>query len=294
MSRSEWKETEHDGGIVVCGDCFKPLWNPGYHLWGVRDADGKREKVCVDEPIGAYLYQGRRLALALVAVMLMIAPLSAQTVTPCAAPQQTCKLTPPSTFQYAKAQPPFNAPVMFGGIVTVSGAPYWMWRKAGEPPTPCTAKTHANSPGGNEPGCAAKIGDVLYITQQFTVKAAREATLSVAIEPPRVQLSIAPECSSKDERFTVPRYACLRIPAALLVNARTIEVVRYPEYRSTGAWPDRYVTDSGGGITIPYRVDGAPLGTRSVALYAINAEGRYSQILPETRLLDLPVWTGGN
>jgi hypothetical protein len=54
---SGWRaETDHPGGVVICGDCDKPLHHPGYHLWGPRDNNGRREKVCVDEPIFARAY----------------------------------------------------------------------------------------------------------------------------------------------------------------------------------------------------------------------------------------------
>jgi hypothetical protein len=227
--------------------------------------------------IAAYLCAKRFGAAALMALSVT---LSAQTVAPCTAPEKNCRLTPPSTFQYVKARPPFNAPVMFGGIVTVSGAPYWSWRKAGEPPTPCTAKTHAVSPGGSEPGCFAKIGDVLYVGQQFTVKATREATLS-AIEPPRVQLSIAPDCSSLTERFTVPTVACLRISST--VGIVKLEIAHYPAHSSRFFGVTAFRPAADGSISVPYRVYGEALGTRRVAVYAINEVGSYSQILPETR-----------
>ena len=44
-------ETEHPSGVVICGDCNNPLHDPGYHMWGERDANGKRAKVCIDEPV---------------------------------------------------------------------------------------------------------------------------------------------------------------------------------------------------------------------------------------------------
>jgi hypothetical protein len=45
-------ETDHSGGVVICGDCFNPLYDRGYHLFGARDANGRRERACIDEPVG--------------------------------------------------------------------------------------------------------------------------------------------------------------------------------------------------------------------------------------------------
>jgi len=293
VSYSGWKwsrETEHEGGVVVCGDCFNPLYDPGYHAWGKRGADGKREKACIDEPVGAFLFPAQRALLAAL-VLFAAVTLSAQTIIRCGATsERLCKLTQPATYQDKKAQPPFNAPVMSGGRVTVSGMPYWLWLKAGEPPTPCTAKTHAVSPGGVEPRCSAKIGDPFYITQQFTVTAARAATLSAAAIGPRVQLSIAPSCRSLTEDFTVPRYACLRISES--AGVVKFEVAHFPAYRGRFEWKSWYPVATDGSITIPYHVDGGTLGARRVAIYAVDSEGTYTQVLPETRLLDLPIWTG--
>lgn len=230
---------------------------------------------------------------ALVGAIAIVVSLSsfAQTVTICtASSDRLCKLTPPATYQMATVPPPFNAPVKFGEVVKVSGAPYWLWRKAGEPPTPCTAKTHSVSPGGHEPGCDAKIGDPFYVTQQFTVKPARSLAFAAASVAPRVSLSLAPQCSSLTEPFIVPRFACLRIDSP--GDVVRFEVIQYPAYELSTRWVEAFPVSVDGSVTIPYRVLGEALGTRRVAIWGIDRNEQKTLLLADTRLLDLPIWTG--
>lgn len=75
--------------------------------------------------------------------------------------------TPPPMFQMTWSVTPFTAPVKYGYIQPEWQ--YWVWLKAGEPPTPCTAKERAAySPYDKHP-CDVKIGEPLYMTQQFEI-----------------------------------------------------------------------------------------------------------------------------
>lgn len=86
-------------------------------------------------------------------------PLLAQTFEPCVGSLANC--SPPATFTYVNAPPPFNAPVRFGREFRKGGVRVWSWIKAGEPSRPCTAQEIAQGEGYKR-ACNAKIGEELY------------------------------------------------------------------------------------------------------------------------------------
>lgn len=76
--------------------------------------------------------------------------------------------TPPATFTLTRAKTPYNGKVRFGREIKMAGNPMWEWIKVAEPPTPCTnAQIAADKV--DKVACAAKIGDVLYVTPRFQV-----------------------------------------------------------------------------------------------------------------------------
>lgn len=79
------------------------------------------------------------------------------------------KCLPPATFRNTCAQPPFDAPVRFGGEVRLAGpngVVYWQWMKAGDASRPCTP-AQAGDRSSYQFACAAKLGEPLYVTRRF-------------------------------------------------------------------------------------------------------------------------------
>jgi hypothetical protein len=98
-------------------------------------------------------------------MMLSMASVSSavQKVEPC----KRVPCVPPATFTYKATRPPVNTILVRYGGETKFPPKYWLWIKAGEPATPCTAAQKAAQSTAAE--CAAKIGDPLFITMPFTL-----------------------------------------------------------------------------------------------------------------------------
>ncbi len=73
---------------------------------------------------------------------------------------------PPATYQLPRSEPPFDAPVRYGGEIKIGNHIHWLWLKAAEPSRPCTAAEIAQGQEYKR-ACAAKIGDVLYTLRRW-------------------------------------------------------------------------------------------------------------------------------
>jgi hypothetical protein len=84
----------------------------------------------------------------------------AQRVTVCD-PRSNCRPFP--TWISPTSPVPFNAPLQFHEERRIGNSIAWVWRKAGEPPRPCTNAEANNGPAYRK-ACAAQIGEPFIVT----------------------------------------------------------------------------------------------------------------------------------
>lgn len=244
-------------------------------------------------------------ALALAVVLLaVVLPIAAASVEICAEPQKGRPIPPPcippATYTAPGAKPPFDALTRLGRSGRAGGQPTFTWIKAGPSSRPCTTAEAANGPAYKF-GCAAKIGDELYVLPQF-----RELTPvqfmaeSAAVGTPipairRVDdLDVFAEISG--ERFCRAgstaaacvgkrRFYFVAIQNAdqMRANGERLDADRFPAFRGTGYWPKWNAVNSwmvcpvpDDAVSVRFAVNGGRLLTPVVRirdLQAISAGG---------------------